>query len=250
KDAMSGLALMNTLMDPAKRAELAARQRAEADAAASATPAVAAPAAPAAPRTQRSSKVRLDVEIPVPASLDRFVRDVPQLHEVWSYINPLMLYRHHLGFKGQFEQALADRDPKALELFDLVEEIKRDAAEWMKIKAVWQFFQATPDGNAVHLRAPNGTTHTFTFERQDRPDGLCLADYVLPPRSGVTDHIALMMVTAGGGVRERAEIAKQQGRYVYSHGMQVLALESAEAAAEWLHRRIREDWGFPDPPEM
>ena len=33
-------------------------------------------------------------------------------------------------------------------------------------------------------------------------------------------------------------------------GLQALALESAEAAAEWLHRRIREDWGFPDPPTM
>ncbi|MGH9394113.1 MAG: vitamin B12 dependent-methionine synthase activation domain-containing protein, partial [Terriglobales bacterium] len=51
-------------------------------------------------------------------------------------------------------------------------------------------------------------------------------------------------------VRERAEAAKQEGRYVYSHGLQVLALETAEAAAEWLHRRIREDWGFPDPPGM
>ena len=32
--------------------------------------------------------------------------------------------------------------------------------------------------------------------------------------------------------------------------MQALAIESAEACAEWLHRRIREDWGFPDPPEL
>jgi 5-methyltetrahydrofolate--homocysteine methyltransferase len=32
--------------------------------------------------------------------------------------------------------------------------------------------------------------------------------------------------------------------------LQALALESAEAAAEWLHRRIREDWGFPDAPSL
>ena len=31
---------------------------------------------------------------------------------------------------------------------------------------------------------------------------------------------------------------------------QALAIETAEGAAEWLHRRIREDWGFPDPPTM
>jgi 5-methyltetrahydrofolate--homocysteine methyltransferase len=34
-----------------------------------------------------------------------------------------------------------------------------------------------------------------------------------------------------------------------SHVIQALALETAEACAEWLHRRVREDWGFPDPPE-
>ena len=32
--------------------------------------------------------------------------------------------------------------------------------------------------------------------------------------------------------------------------MQALAIETAEGCAEWLHRRIREDWGFPDPPTM
>ena len=35
-----------------------------------------------------------------------------------------------------------------------------------------------------------------------------------------------------------------------ARGLQALALETAEACAEWLHRRIREDWGFPDPPAM
>ena len=58
------------------------------------------------------------------------------------------------------------------------------------------------------------------------------------------------MVTAGEGIRERAEKAKHDGYYFKSHGLQALAIESAEACAEWLHRRIREDWGFPDPPEM
>jgi len=57
-------------------------------------------------------------------------------------------------------------------------------------------------------------------------------------------------VTAGEGIRERGEKAKHDGYYFKSHGLQALAIETAEACAEWLHRRIREDWGFPDPPEM
>ena len=51
-------------------------------------------------------------------------------------------------------------------------------------------------------------------------------------------------------MRERSEKAKHEGHYFKSHGLQALAIESAEACAEWLHRRIREDWGFPDPPDL
>ena len=247
KDAMSGLALMNALMDPAQREAVVARHAPEA---APAGPSAAAAAA--AQSTARSRKVRTNLEIPRPASLARVVRDVPQLSEIWSYINPLMLYRHHLGFKDNFERALAERDPRALELHEQVEELKADAAQWMKVRVVWQFFEAEPEGNAIHFFEPGAAKprHTFQFERQRRSDGLCLADYVLAPKPGQRDHVAAMVVTAGAGVRERAEAAKQQARYVYSHGVQVLALETAEAAAEWLHRRIREDWGFADPPEM
>jgi hypothetical protein len=52
----------------------------------------------------------------------------------------------------------------------------------------------------------------------------------------------------GGCIRERAEAWKQEGEYLKSIGIQALATETAEGTAEWLHRRIREDWGFPDPP--
>ena len=92
--------------------------------------------------------------------------------------------------------------------------------------------------------------HRFHFKRQRIGDFLCLSDYVLAPRDGKRDHLALFVVTAGEGVRERSEEAKNEGYYFKSHGLQALAIESAEACAEWLHRRIREDWGVPDPPEM
>jgi 5-methyltetrahydrofolate--homocysteine methyltransferase len=121
----------------------------------------------------------------------------------------------------------------------------------MKVRAVWQFFEAESERDALHLFSPGGTEalHTFRFKRQRVGDMLCLSDYVLPPQTGKRDHLALFVVSAGEGVRERAEKAKNEGYYFKSHGLQALAIESAEACAEWLHRRIREDWGFPDPPE-
>jgi 5-methyltetrahydrofolate--homocysteine methyltransferase len=163
-----------------------------------------------------------------------------------------MVFGRHLGFRGNFEKALAERDPRALELFNNMEEVKREAAKFMKISAVWQFFESERQGNSIALFAPGGSAplHTFHFPRQRIGDKLCLSDYVLPPRDGARDHVALFVVTAGAGIRERAEAEKTAGNYFFSHGLQALALETAEACAEWLHRRIREDWGFPDPPTM
>jgi 5-methyltetrahydrofolate--homocysteine methyltransferase len=248
KDAMTGLRLMNQLMDPTTR-EQVLREHTESagGVAVETTVMVAEP-----PKVTRSPKVRTDLPISKVAYLDRKVRLVPDLNEVWSYINPFMLYGRHMGFRGDFEKRFAEREPKAVELFESMEEVKREAAEFMKPRAVWQFFEAEAEGEAMHLFAPGGSkpVHTFRFPRQRVGDFLCLSDYILQPQNGVRDHVALFVVTAGEGVRERAEKAKNEGYYFKSHGMQALAIESAEACAEWLHRRIREDWGFPDPPEM
>ncbi|MGA8556476.1 MAG: vitamin B12 dependent-methionine synthase activation domain-containing protein, partial [Candidatus Acidiferrales bacterium] len=248
KDAMTGLRLMNELSDPAQR-EKVLQQHTHAG--------VAVLEEPSAARTddageERSSRIRIDLPIPPVAYLDRKVRNVPDLNEIWNYINPYMLFGRHLGFRGNFEKALAERDPRAIEISNDMEEIKQEATRFMKIGAVWQFFEAELKGNAIALFGPDdgSPVHTFHFQRQALADKLCLSDYVLPPQNGQRDHVALFVVTAGAGVREKSEEAKTAGRYLFSYGLQALAIETAEACAEWLHRRIREDWGFPDPPSM
>jgi 5-methyltetrahydrofolate--homocysteine methyltransferase len=60
----------------------------------------------------------------------------------------------------------------------------------------------------------------------------------------------MFVVTAGESIRGKSEEAKQKGEFFKAHALQALAIESAEGTAEWLHRRIREDWGFPDPSTM
>ena len=248
KDAMTGLRLMNQLMDPAARdAVLAAH--APAPTAAAAEPTREATPAPAA---ARSSKIRADLPIPAAPYLDRKVRDVPHLAEVWSYINPHMLYGRHLGYKGNFEKDLAARHEKALALFHQMEAVKQAAAQFMKVRAVWQFFEAEREGNSIRLFTPGASTplHAFHFGRQRKPDGLCLSDYILEAEENARDHLALFVVTAGAGIREKSEAWKQAGEFFKSHALQALAIETAEACAEWLHRRIREDWGLPDSPTL
>jgi len=248
KDAMTGLDLMNRLMDPQARAgTLRDHTFSEAPA-----PTQATEVTPLRLSDARSRKVHVDLPIPAAPYLDRKVRDVPHLAEIWSYINPHMLYGKHLGYKGNFEKHLAEHDPKALDLFHQMEELKHEAAAFMHVKAVWQFFEAERDGNAIHLFAPGASEplHTFRFGRQHRDEGLCLSDYILDPEDGKRDHLAMFVVTAGAGIRQQSEAWKEAGLYFKSHGLQSLAIETAEGCAEWLHRRIREDWGFPDPPTM
>ncbi|MGH9584699.1 MAG: vitamin B12 dependent-methionine synthase activation domain-containing protein, partial [Bryobacteraceae bacterium] len=248
KDAMTGLRTMNEIMDPALREQVLSTHifRETPDQAAAPEP----PAVPSGER--RSPKVRVDIAIPPAPYLDRRARSMPHLGEIWSYINPFMLYGRHLGFRGNFDKMLVQRDPKALELFHNVEDVKRAAETFMKPRAVWQFFEAARDGNMIHLFAPGGDSpiESFRFGRQAKSDGLSLSDYVLDPRDGRRDHVALFVVTAGTGVVEHSEEAKARGEFFKAHALQSLGIETAEACAEWLHRRIREDWGFPDPPEM
>jgi 5-methyltetrahydrofolate--homocysteine methyltransferase len=133
-----------------------------------------------------------------------------------------------------------------------MEAVKQDALQWMKVRAVWQFFEAERDGNSIRLFTPGSkdVLHTFQFGRQPRRDGLCLSDYVLDPVNGGRDHIALFVVSAGEGVREKSEAAKSAGQFFNAHAVQALAIESAEGCAEYVHRRLREDWGFADPSNM
>lgn len=248
KDAMTGLRLMNELMDPQTRETvMKAHTSSSNGVAVETTVEIAAP-----PKVTRSLRVRTDLPIPEVATLERKVRSVPDLRDVWSYINPYMLFGRHLGFKGDFMKQFLARDAKAVELYESMEEVKKEAAEFMKVKAVWQFFEAESEAETMYLFTPGAKKplHSFKFPRQRQGDFLCLSDYILPPQNGKRDHVALFVVTAGEGVRARSEKAKNDGFYFKSHALQALAIETAEACAEWLHRRIREDWGFPDSPDL
>ncbi len=245
KDAMSGLALLNRIMEPDSRHALAAEH-----APISAGSTQASPATGTLP-SKRSTRASLDV-LPLKCPYEiRHQVDVPQLRDLWRYVNPAMLYSHHLGFRGNFQKAVASRDEKSLALKAAVEQVMAEAESFMVVRSVWRFLEAEADGNTIRLYQPSegALLHEFTFPRQRRADGLCLADFVAPP-NGHRDSLALMCVTAGEGIRERAEALKEAGEYFKAHAVQVLAIETAEACAEWLHRRIREDWGFPDPEGM
>jgi 5-methyltetrahydrofolate--homocysteine methyltransferase len=257
-DAMSGLDLANRILDPQSRPELEAQLARQAASLATPIPKAAVAAAPAV----RSSRVRIDLPRPPAPDLRRHVLQELNLDEVWAFLNPQMLYGKHLGLRGNARRLLQEKDPKALELEAIVEGLKAECrAGAMHARALWQFFPATGEGNRLTLYRPDGSpAEHFDLPRQAKPDGLALPDLVLPAepgasdgaigRVGAMDSVALFVTTAGEGIRERAEHYRRNGQYVKSHALQALALETAEAAAEWLHTKLRALWGFPDPLEM
>ncbi len=244
KDAMHGLELVDRILDRAKRPAL----EAEVEKLRAADLAVAAEKAAACrPEETAVSSVRRDLVAPPPPDLERHVETAP-LAAVWGQLNHQMLYSKYFGLKGTVKKLAAAQDPKFLMVERVVDELKALALGGaLEVKVAWRFFPAAAAGETLRLFDPASGAPVAAWELPRQPSGerLCLADYVLPG-----DHVALFVTTAGHGVRERAEAWKAAGEYLKSHGWAALALESAEAAAEWLHMRLRAAWGFPDPPEL
>jgi 5-methyltetrahydrofolate--homocysteine methyltransferase len=245
KDAMHGLKLVERLMDPSARPALEQEigELLEQDSVDSPPQAEAAAGEGGAPRR---SAVRRDLPVPPPPDLERHAVTL-DLDAVWAELNPQMLYGKHLGMRGVVRRLAEEGDEKYRKLEAVIDELKEVArGGGMRARAVWQFFPAKSAGNTLSLFDPKrgDLVAAWDLPRQEGADGLSIADYVLD-----SDHVALFVTTAGAGVRERVEQWKHEGEYLKSHAFAALALETAEAAAEWLHRKLRSDWGFPDPPE-
>lgn len=241
-DAMAGLETMNRLMDPALREGILRENQAESTSAPS-------PTIASNPSRQLVSRGVSDIAgLPVPCG--RRISEPLDLEEVWSFLNPQMLYGKHLGLRGSVRRKMEERDPKALELHEVMLEIQAQARMWMQVSVVWRFFESEADGEVVSLFEPGtaGPIHRLEFPRQSAGKRLCLADFVASGDG--RDSVALFVVTAGKGVREVAEAAKSSGEFLKCHAIQALALETAEAAAEMVHSKIRHWWGFPDAPEL
>ncbi|MFZ4856611.1 MAG: methionine synthase [Desulfuromonadaceae bacterium] len=251
KDAMAGLELANRLFEPVERAalleELALRQQ---------TVIANRPTGPTGPTCQNDQTSQLP-EAPIlpPPDFDKHIlRDIP-LKQVLPFLNRQMLYTKHLGLIGSVEKLLAAGDEKALKLHNAVEEMlaRIDREGLIQPQALYRFYPANSNGGELILFDPTdqeSEAMRFTFPRQAAGERLCVADFVCPQTGGVQDNMALFVVSCGRGVREKSEAMKDAGDYLTSHLLQALALELAEATAEFLHKRIRTSWGMIDNPVL
>ncbi|MEK3854557.1 methionine synthase [Cytobacillus sp. FSL H8-0458] len=251
KDAMNGLSLANQLQEPEEAEKLRTQQEEKQAAALNAVPYDRGSVAVA---VKPKPTVSTQVPVFVPKDLKRHLLKSYSLSHIEPYINKQMLIGHHLGLKGNLQKLLAEKDEKAIKINAMVDELIAEAKEknWIEPKAVYQFFPAQSDGDKVFIYAKDEKTviETFEFPRQETEPFLCLADFLKSKESGQMDYVSFFTVTAGKGIRGIADRLKAEGRFLESHALQSLALETAEGLAELIHRQIRDRWGFPDPVEM
>lgn len=195
------------------------------------------------------------VEIPVPSFLGvRTINDQP-LRELVPFIDWSPFF-HTWELKGRYPGIFDDATigPRAKELYDdarrLLDEIIQK--KLLTAKGVYGFFAAASVGDdielyqdAAHMQRVT-TIHTLR-QQSEKPQGqpnLALADYVAPRESGRRDHLGAFAVTAGIGLDALCRRFDKDHDDYNSIMAKALADRLAEAFAEYLHKRVREEWGY------
>ena len=244
KDAFEGLSTLDDLNDPVRRLTLQEKKAEEQT---------------VGPRRE-PAKMRIPVPHAVvpPAELipqppfwgAKAVKDIP-LDEIIPLINKKSLFRLSWGSK---DASKADRPELEAGLEQRLKDMAIDAQHngWLKPQAVYGFWPAQTDGDELIIYAPFTNTSAapqelirFAMPRQTTDRGLCLSDYFLSKETGKFDTVAFQVVTVGRAATERIDALHAAGQYSEAYFTHGLAVQTAEGIAEWMHARLRAEWGIP-----
>jgi 5-methyltetrahydrofolate--homocysteine methyltransferase len=200
-------------------------------------------------------------DIATPGFLGRcLLQDVP-LAELARYIDWTFFFSAW-ELKGKFPGIL--EHPKhgeaARELFsnasDLLAKIIDE--DLLQAQGVYGFWPAASDADDIVLytdASRSAELVRFPMLRQqrardDRSPSRCLADFVAPAETGLSDSIGAFAITAGIGATELANRYERDGDDYHAIMTKALADRLAEAFAEYLHQRARRDWGYEADKEL
>jgi len=255
RDAFDGLALMDKIVNGRFDAHLA-ETRAKNDGRATkpsrklgraADPRPTRPIDLAEIRLRRAELAR-DVAVPRPPFWGP--RAITRLSPkaVVPYLNERMLYQFQWGYRKDGKSLDEYREWAKDELRPVLARILDIAIreEILMPQAAYGYWPCAAEGNDVILFADDNRREIarFSFPRQNKEGGLCIADFFRDVDAAERDVIGLQVVTMGRRASDAAREWFAQDRYqdyLYLHG---LSVEMAEALAEYLHRRIRGELGF------
>ena len=163
---------------------------------------------------------------------------------------------HTWGLKGIYPRILDDerQGAEARKIFAdgnaLLDEII--AKKLLTARGVYGLFPASACGDDVQLYRDEARTdeiERFHFLRQQaNREGSepcrSLADFIAPAETGLADHIGAFAVTAGIGMKELGNRYRAENDDYNAIMAEALADRLAEAFAECLHKRVRDEWGY------
>jgi 5-methyltetrahydrofolate--homocysteine methyltransferase len=203
-----------------------------------------------------------EASIPAPPFWgSKTVEDI-SLDEVFSYINNIALikgqWQVYKGKKSEAEYQIFLEENIYPELETLKLKVKSE--KLLTPKLVYGFFPCQSEGNdliiykpsdcrnldSVWKEVPVDISHLsewirFAFPRQKADRHLCISDFFKSKESGNIDVIALQLVTVGRAASEYSQQLFSSNKYkdyLYFHG---LSVETAEALAEYWHKKIRDE---------
>ncbi|HYL67257.1 MAG TPA: dihydropteroate synthase [Nitrosopumilaceae archaeon] len=196
------------------------------------------------------------VEPPLASHINKQIRFVPtqiNLQEIWKYINKKSLFVLSWGLRGNTAKESQQEHEKLFEEWK-----KRIVDEGLfEPRAVYGYFKCHNKDGKLVVDHPNGQHITFDFPRSTKSKHLCITDYF-----GNDDIVAFQAVTVGNKTSEIIEKWNKEDKYTDAYYLHGLAVETAEAMAEWINQIIRDElkigpkrglrysWGYPSCPDV
>jgi len=261
KDAFEGLSVMDQLQRPEQRAQLLADGLAQAEREIGRQP---------RKRMSRAGTSNVAPAEKIPAPPDWGARVVEQmpLEIVFQHLFKNELFRLSWGAKNTRGEEWKQLES---EFEERLQRMQKQALKegWLKPQGVYGYWPAQAQDDDLLVYDPqtleSGRAQILTrfhFPRQPDGERLCLSDYFAPVESGRMDVVAFQVVTVGSQASDYVNELQQSGDYSESYFTHGLAVQTAEAAAEYLHRHIRRElglaegqgkrysWGYPAIPEL
>jgi 5-methyltetrahydrofolate--homocysteine methyltransferase len=174
------------------------------------------------------------------------------LEEVWRYLNKKSLFVLSWGIRGKSASEIGDPESLLLEWKKKVIDEKLFSPT-----VVYSYFRCSNQGNNLVVESNKQGEVVFEFPRSSKPKHLCITDYF-----GKQDTVAFQVVSVGQKTVSKIEDLNSTNNYTDAYYLHGLAVETAEALAEWVHHRIRKElkidknrglrysWGYPSCPDI
>jgi 5-methyltetrahydrofolate--homocysteine methyltransferase len=255
-DASRAVPVTTSLLSDEGKAEFVAQHRADYEALRKAHAAPRQAVVPLETARARRTPIEWRAEdLPVPAFTGVRVLDNFPLPTLRDFIDWSPLF-HAWGLKGVYPRILEhpEQGEQARQLFADANALLDRIIEKNLVTArgVYGFFPASAVGDDIELYTDGTRTKVlerFHFLRQQaNREGSepcrSLADFIAPKEIGLEDHIGAFAVTSGIGLKELCDRFRADNDDYNAIMAEAVADRLAEAFAECLHKRVRDEWGY------